>query len=93
MTLSSADTAEVPRVHALLGSTPATTPRVRPPVVEPPAVEPPVVEVPVLVIQPPAIARPARRAARRERRRWAVLGLGVLAAVLGGTVAVLETVH
>ncbi len=37
--------------------------------------------------------RAERQAARRERRRWAVLGLSGLGAVLGATVAVLGVFH
>lgn len=37
--------------------------------------------------------RAERQQARRVRRRWALLGLSVMAASLGATVAVLDAVH
>jgi len=91
---SSVDTAELPRVRPVAAG-PLPTPVVSPPR--------PVVSAPVLApIEPavePAVAmgrcelQAERKAARRQRRRYAALGIGVLAGSLVATVTVLDVLR
>lgn len=102
MTISIADTAELPQVREPVVSPgpiglfapPTLAPPARPaPPEMPPVAVPPAEPVAVPAGEAPVADRVALRAerlrARRERRRWALFGLCVMAATLGATVAVL----
>ncbi|MGO9457645.1 MAG: hypothetical protein ACLP62_11450 [Acidimicrobiales bacterium] len=90
---SSVDTAELPRVRPVAVGplpAPATTP-LRPVAPAPPAAA--VDSVKPEVVMGRSELRAERRAARRLRRRYAALGIGVLAASLAVTVAVLDVIR
>ncbi len=94
MTVSSVDTAELPRVRAA-----ATTPQSVPAPVAPsaPGLAPVIRLVTDGAVREPVLGRMELRAhrqlARRQRRLWAALGLAGMAVTLGATIAVVEVVH
>jgi hypothetical protein len=101
MTASSADTAELPRVRRSPPIVRSDARLLAPP--PPPLLAPTPEWTPVApVAAPPAVDRPApgratrraeRLAARRLRRRWALLGLAVMAGTLAATIVVLDVLH
>jgi hypothetical protein len=96
MTLSSVDTAELPRVRSAATTLEGASAPVVP---SGPALAPVirlVTERDGIVREPVPgrlELRASRQLARRQRRLWAALGLAGMAATLGATIAVLELVH
>jgi hypothetical protein len=99
MTVSSTDTAELPRVRTSRTPVVAPTVPMPAPAAPPPAAAAAPATVPAagvvdLAPCPDRLAiRAERLALRRQRRLWSLFGLSVLAAALGGTVAMLGIVH
>jgi hypothetical protein len=85
MTVSSVDTAELPRVRSWVAAAP---------VLDPPAPGQALsVPAPSVSTSGRAELRAERRYARRQRRLYALLGLSVLATMLAATVTVLDVIR
>jgi hypothetical protein len=101
MTASSADTAELPRVRRSPPIVRSDAPLLAPPPLTAPPLEAP--PAPATFAEPDAaVAAPTpgraalraeRQAARRVRRRWALLGISAMAGTLAATIVVLDVLH